>query len=702
MKFRHVGLCATVMLGTAMATGAVASEPRADTCQDLPASSAYVRAMLEGSLETGQRLAFVVGNGAYEGVGRLPNPTNDATAVAARLQNMGFRVFLALDARDATITSCFAALEPHLAKTDLAIFYYAGHGIQIDDDNYLIGVNAQPGLAGRSGLVRAADITSRLSAAVKTTLVFLDACRNNPFAADGLAGLAVADTRIIPVVDPDTFDKTLRVQPPGIMVTYATSPNATALDGQGRHSPFTEAFLDVVGRPGYSIQQSISEIGRLVGEATGYGQTPWSRSSLASFLYLNGEWTEEAVATESERRAKNALANLYAGRRDLAIAGVLSAFPRPTDGLDPAAYPAANTLLRYALSRNAIHIDLQRATDLAFSPDGSRAAIVTQNDAGAYLLQLWDTATRQRVAELATFMPYGTDPALVFSGDSQRLLARTAPASASVWDTADGAWIADVAFAGPPEPTGIRLDQSGQRVLSLYDQSVLLAVDDIAAGKRVLALGADAFVSLSRYGTIGHSVRAAFVRDDRIVMHFVGASCTYQFGHVTLATGTITLSPPTPPLADQCNANFINYSADGRRALLLEVLGGVDNVMNGVVLDTATGNVIYREKNPFASEWRLSPDGRVLLGRQDYQGPLPDLFLEGAEGAGETVLLLRDHGAIYDLKGNYLNARSDYYADPLWLNVPAGGAIIAYAYGQLDAAARTVADAQPIRFYPLQ
>ena len=171
------------------------------------------------------------------------------------------------------LQKCFDEAQAHLADTDVAMFYYSGHGIQIKDENYLVATDA--GATDFShGFVPVQPIVDAMQKQSKATLVLLDACRNNPMAANtGHAGLSVSTGRGLarvssapPVANIPVAGTPGAVQARGLMVAYATSPNAVAQDGTGALSPFTAAFVKTVGTSGFSIQRVMSDVTKAVGD----------------------------------------------------------------------------------------------------------------------------------------------------------------------------------------------------------------------------------------------------------------------------------------------------------------------------------------------------------------------------------------------------------------------------------------------------
>lgn len=269
--------CAALAINSALSYASASTpvptqEVSPDTCQEIAAAGTPVGGALQDKVA---RLALVIGNSAYGGgIAPLRNPTNDASAVTNVLRKLNFTVFLTTDARGATIRDCVSRMQTALSRDDIALIYYSGHGIQIDDRNYIVATDAKAGGALSDAFVYIDEVIDGMKEKSSSTLVFLDACRNNPFAREDAQGLSVSTGRSLDrglaKVDPGISG--LRKEARGIFVAYSTSPNATAADGDGELSPFTAAFVKAVKTPGFSVQRALSEVSRSVGEATDWSE----------------------------------------------------------------------------------------------------------------------------------------------------------------------------------------------------------------------------------------------------------------------------------------------------------------------------------------------------------------------------------------------------------------------------------------------
>ncbi|KJC35741.1 peptidase [Bradyrhizobium sp. LTSP885] len=232
-----------------------------------------------------KRVAFVVGNGAYKNVTPLPNPTVDAKAMAGALRNVGFDVVEGSNLTRDKMTEKLLDFGKKAQGADIAVFYYAGHGIAIGGTNYLLPVDAdiKSEMDVKLGAAINIDLTlDQTMSDAKVKLVFLDACRDNPFAAKIKSNSA---TRSVNVQTGLAEMKSGE----GTLIAFATGPGQTALDGQeGTNSPFTRALVDNIAQPGIEIQQAMTKVRAQVNEETNKGQLPWGHTNLIGAVYLNG------------------------------------------------------------------------------------------------------------------------------------------------------------------------------------------------------------------------------------------------------------------------------------------------------------------------------------------------------------------------------------------------------------------------------
>lgn len=236
-----------------------------------------------------RRVALVVGNSAYEHTIRLDNPSRDARAVADKLQQLGFTVIEGYDLDKIGMDAKVQEFARSVRDADLGLFFYAGHGMQVNGRNYLVPVDAL--FEDPSDLdfnaVPMDFVTRQMRYDVGVRLVVLDACRDNPLSRS-LARSMGGGTRSASVSDGLAKIEIGGDGSEGTAIIFATSPDEVAYDGEGTdHSPFTQAFLDQIEAPDTDIQVVMSRVTGQVLEATKNKQRPWISASLTGEVYLN-------------------------------------------------------------------------------------------------------------------------------------------------------------------------------------------------------------------------------------------------------------------------------------------------------------------------------------------------------------------------------------------------------------------------------
>ncbi|WP_395022307.1 SUMF1/EgtB/PvdO family nonheme iron enzyme [Dongia sp.] len=225
------------------------------------------------------RVALVIGNSKYQGdLPKLPNPANDAALMSATLKKLGFTV---IETHDADLTQMNKSIRDFSDKLSAAggqavgLFFYAGHGLQIDGENWLIPVNAKIDEAKDAEFeaINASKILGQMEFAQNSlNIVILDACRNNPLSRgmrSGGTGLAKMDA------------------PLGSFIAYSTAPGMTAADGKGKNSPYTAALAKAIQRPGIAIEEAFRDARVEVLASTDKQQIPWESSSLTGAFQFN-------------------------------------------------------------------------------------------------------------------------------------------------------------------------------------------------------------------------------------------------------------------------------------------------------------------------------------------------------------------------------------------------------------------------------
>jgi uncharacterized caspase-like protein len=256
-----------------------------------------------------KRVAFVVGNGAYKNVPQLPNPSMDAKTMASTLRNVGFDVVEGYNLTRDKMTEKLLEFGHKAEGADIAVFYYAGHGIAMGGSNYLLPIDADLKSEADVKLGATINVDTTLDQTMqdaKVKLVFLDACRDNPFAAKIRSAKA---TRSISV------DSGLAAMNSGqgTLIAFATSPGQTALDGdKGTNSPFTRALVANITQPGVEIQQAMTKVRAQVNEETNKNQMPWGHTDLTGSVYLNPAALPADASTKADSAKADAPATTVA------------------------------------------------------------------------------------------------------------------------------------------------------------------------------------------------------------------------------------------------------------------------------------------------------------------------------------------------------------------------------------------------------
>jgi len=241
------------------------------------AAGVFVAGVFVAGAAEARRLALVVGNGNYAAVPGLKNAVNDATDIAEALKALGFEVTLLTDIGSQDFWTRLDSFAASADDADSTVFFYSGHAFQMNGVNYLVPVGAD--LTSRETIrteMWSLDgIIARLQDRRRQTLVFLDACRDDPLPAS--------------VRGSGTADGLARLQTgTGTFVAFATGPGAVAYDGapDATNSPFTQALLDNIAHPGLSVSDMMIEVRNDVVETTMRQQTPWDQSSLREQFYF--------------------------------------------------------------------------------------------------------------------------------------------------------------------------------------------------------------------------------------------------------------------------------------------------------------------------------------------------------------------------------------------------------------------------------
>ena len=239
-----------------------------------------------------KRVALVIGNSEYETRSRLLNPRNDAQDMADSLRSLGFEVISRVNADKQSFLQALAEFSRAVSGAEIGLFFYAGHGMQFNGNNYLMPVSAQlqDEVSVRFELVALEEVQRALDRSAGVRILVLDACRNNPLAAELTRSMRASNR------DAGIMRGLARIdQARGTVVAYSTQANEVAEDGTARNSPFTRALLDNLREPGLEIGAMFRKVAARVYEATGGKQVPELSISLLSEVFLNRSETDAQV-----------------------------------------------------------------------------------------------------------------------------------------------------------------------------------------------------------------------------------------------------------------------------------------------------------------------------------------------------------------------------------------------------------------------
>jgi TPR repeat protein len=369
------------------------------------------------------RIAMVVGNSNYVSVSALPNPANDAHAVAEKLWESGFEVIETIDADREKMLADLATFRSRLREGSEALFFYAGHGVQINGRNYLIPVSASPASVAD---LTAQSIDAQLfvdimaNSGAKLNLVMLDACRNNPFTEITQAETSVIETRALSIGASKQevargLEALAGASTGGLaemtagdtetMISFATAPGSVAFDGVGQHSPYTQALVDNIDEPGLELSELFRRVRGDVRETTDGDQIAWTTSTLESRFYFKPEGGNLRETTTGMTAASDTLGGLPPRRildrtfwrairetdRPDAFAAYLRTMPDGTFadearqklrdlGVDAKTLLPDDPLFAPAISRELNAIDLANQKQLAASLDLGDVAVAIGTD----------------------------------------------------------------------------------------------------------------------------------------------------------------------------------------------------------------------------------------------------------------------------------------------------------------------------------
>lgn len=247
-----------------------------------------------------KRVALVIGNSAYEHAAPLPNPKNDAEAITKSLEELGFEVVKGIDLDHTEFARTVSTFSKRLRGADVGLFFYAGHGLQVNGQNFLAPIDAQ--LEDETALgfeaVPLRLILKLMERETKINLVFLDACRDNPIARNLARSMGTRSTAIGQGLAREETGL-------GTFIAFATQPGNVALDGEGSNSPFAAGMLKHIDTPGLDVDLVMRRVREDVIKSTSGTQVPWTNSSLTGTFIFNDRPKEQPPAATANSKAKD-------------------------------------------------------------------------------------------------------------------------------------------------------------------------------------------------------------------------------------------------------------------------------------------------------------------------------------------------------------------------------------------------------------
>ncbi len=273
------------------------------------------------SLGTAQkRVALVIGNATYQYASKLDNPRNDAADVSAALKRVGFQVTEGFDLDKAAFDRKVRDFAGALQGAEVAVFFYAGHGLQVSGHNYLVPVDAQLGNLSALDfeMVRLELVHRTMEREAKTNILFFDACRHNPLSRNLARAMGTRSAEIgrgLAQVEAGA----------GTLISFSTQPGNVALDGPGRNSPFAGALVRQLNASNDDVGAILISVRNDVMKETDRKQVPWEHSALTGRFYFNPASQPPVAASAPAVRSSEA-AEAWNATKDSRNIAVLEAY----------------------------------------------------------------------------------------------------------------------------------------------------------------------------------------------------------------------------------------------------------------------------------------------------------------------------------------------------------------------------------------
>ncbi|QIR36583.1 hypothetical protein HCG51_07325 [Tolypothrix sp. PCC 7910] len=359
-----------------------------------------------------KRVALVIGNSNYQATIALANPGNDAEDVAKTLGELGFEVIKVIDGNQKQMDTALDRFSAKLSQGTVGVFFYAGHGVQVNGENYLIPINAQ--LAAEKDVVYetlpVGKVQNAMGKTGTTGIIILDACRDNPFSrrwyrttnSKGLAPIEAFSSSYI---------------------AFATAPGSVAADGEGRNGTFTSYLLKHLKTPNLPIENLFKKVRNEVLKATKGKQQPWDSSSLTDEFFFN------PVSTATDTPPTPITQPITTPNPPVTA-------PKPaTPPTNPPVVATANRppdflskLIPYPLDKISLAYSFNNTELIGISSDGQ--ILATNKDK---VLEIWDLTTGKKVNTFSY-----NSKAYYYLSSNEQILVETYPTKVQIWGLQTG------------------------------------------------------------------------------------------------------------------------------------------------------------------------------------------------------------------------------------------------------------------------